>query len=228
MPEVESPIGPVYHLGPIDVCNNALDEIGQNTIDSFTDGTPASEACKVFFPSNLKAMLSKADYKFASRRVYLPELSQERILQILGGFGSGGFGGGGFGGGGTEITVTAVPGPYNRWYGLPNNCIKPRRINGSDSFTWALKGRILMTNIAPVYLDYGAYVDDPNTWEGTFQSAFEKWLASRLSARLLHDLKMAAGLYAEYRELEADAMAVNSLFGTPEKLTSNAFIFQRE
>jgi len=228
MPETESPIGPTFDISIVDVCNNALDQIGHDPIGSFNEDSTAADACRRFFPSNLKAMIRDHKWRFAMRRVYLPQMAQEQIFQILAGFGSGGFGGGGFGGTVATVTVTAIPGPLVYWYALPANCIKPWRINGDDASVFAVQGRILMSDESPVYVDYSAYVDDPNLWPGDFQVAFEYWLASRLAQRLPKDLKLAGQLYSAYKDQCAQAMQTDSQVGTPEILVSNALIWGRE
>jgi hypothetical protein len=106
--------------------------------------------------------------------------------------------------------------------------VRARRINGDDCYAFTIEGRILMTNYTPVYLDYGAYIDDPNIWDGWFQSPYEMFLSSRLAAKLTGNLKLAASLYAEYVDLNKEGKAIDSQTGTPEVLQSNAFTSQRE
>ena len=188
----EKSIGPVFQLSVVDVCNNSLDQIGQEPIASLDEGSAAGRACRRYFPTLLRAMLRDHKWNFAKRRVYLPQITQTEIIAILTGFGGGGFGGGGFGGAQQDLTITAVPGPYTYWYGTPNNMVRAWQINSDPSQGFEIEGRILMTAHTSVLLEYEAYIDDPNVWDGMFQMAFETALASRLCLRLIKDAKEAA------------------------------------
>jgi hypothetical protein len=226
---LEIQVSPPYALSPVDVCNNALDQLAQEPIDSFDDGTPASKACRRYFPSILRAMLRDHKWNFAYRRVYLPQLSQEIIRQILSGFGGGGFGEGGFGGEQTTITVVGVTALYFPfWFSTPNNMVRAWRINHTDKSQFKIEGRILQSNESPVLLEYEAYIDDPNVWDGMFQMAFESFLASRLSLRLTKDQKQAAVLYSAYQQQVGEAKASDGQEGTPERISVDTFIEIRE
>lgn len=225
---MDIPLAPIYNVSQTDICNNAWNLIGQGEIGDMADDTPQGAMCRRQFPSLLSAMLRDHDWTFNRRRTYLPQLSPDQIMRILGGFGSGGFGGGGFGGGSqVEITLAEPVGDYNFWYFLPNNFLRAWQINNTDDCKYTIEYGTLLTDESPVLLRYGAYVDDPNLWDAMFRMAFETLLAARFASRIPGDLALAAALKDE--ALGNPAKGIVGLFSQAKSVvgqegTVNAYI----
>jgi hypothetical protein len=61
-------------MGPVDVCNVALGEIGQRVrIGSFTDNSPAANAAQLFYTSKVQALIRAANWGFTRAQITLTQ-----------------------------------------------------------------------------------------------------------------------------------------------------------
>ena len=62
-------------VSKIDICNQGLVLIGANTIASFTDNTVESKVSNQLYETTLRAMLTKARWRFATKQAQLTKLA---------------------------------------------------------------------------------------------------------------------------------------------------------
>jgi hypothetical protein len=66
-------------VSKIDICNQGLVLIGANTIASFTDNTVESKVANQLYETTLRALLTKARWRFASKQQQLSKLSTDPL-----------------------------------------------------------------------------------------------------------------------------------------------------
>ena len=66
-------------VSKIDICNQGLVLIGANTIASFTDNTVESKVSNQLYETTLRAMLTKARWRFASKQAQLTKLATDPL-----------------------------------------------------------------------------------------------------------------------------------------------------
>lgn len=138
----------------ISMCNQALSEVGSETITSFNDGTAASESCKTHYDSVLRELLEKRYWSFAMRRQTLVALVEPQKYG------------------------------FANSYLLPSDCIRVKGIESSDGRTyagWVNENGRIYTNFDDVNINYLSINTPSEYFTGSFESAFVYLLASRLA-----------------------------------------------
>ena len=160
----------------VDLCNNALDLIGQGThIDDLEDGSREADQCKRLFPVTVERMLDAANFSFARK--------DEVITSDY-------------------LLPDAVSVPWKHTFKLPADVMRILFLSplnaGSESETIGYEGlirfglrlydgqKVFTTDAeAPFVLHYQAFVDDPALFSPSFCQALEYALAARLAANFV-------------------------------------------
>lgn len=164
----------------IDICNNALDLIGQGIhIKSFDDVSKEADLCKRTYQSTIDRCLTKYNFSFARK--------DELITN-------------------SYLLADVVSIPYKYTYKLPSDVMnilyleryakgKDETINNKDEIKFNFRvvnindipTRCIVTNTeAPFVIQYQAFIDDPNLFSVQFTEAVEYILASRFASALIH------------------------------------------
>jgi hypothetical protein len=187
---------------PVDVANISLLEIGNRvSINSFSDATPAAQACRVLYTSKIQALLRAANWSFARAQL---SLTQWKAAIVNG-----------------AISPTPPPQPWYYSYLYPPDCLKMRFIQPTvvtaaagtplttgGSGTWVypqvptaipfVEGtdfdinnnpiRVLLTNVFQAQAIYTRDLSQtPDLWDSLFMTAATALLASFLIAALAND-----------------------------------------
>ena len=146
------------------ICNSALSKLGNNRINSLTEGTPAANLCLEQYGKLRDHLLRSHDWNFAASRVKLAQLSSTPA----------------FG--------------YGYQYALPSDWMRTISVHPGDSRkghitdyateSTAAEGRVVRTDYPDIYLRYVRKVEDPNVMDPAFREALAWRLAMELAAPL--------------------------------------------
>ena len=146
------------------ICNSGLSKLGNNRINSLTEGTPAANLCLEQYDKLRDEMLRAHDWNFAASRVKLAQLS-----------------------------ATPAFG-YDYQYALPSDWMRTISVHPDDegavyladyaTESTADEGRVLLTDYTDVYMRYVRKVEDPNVMDPAFREALAWRLAVELAVPL--------------------------------------------
>jgi hypothetical protein len=163
-------------MNEVDVCNQALSQLGVNNIQALTEATKEARQCKLFYPISRDTVLESHDWGFARKRLVLA-LSTEVVTdwdyvyqypsdclkarKILDETGAS-----------TGTIFDLEVGQY-----------KP---TGTVEFEVATVGgsQVVLTNKADAELVYTAKITDANLFSSAFVSALSYYIASNLAIPL--------------------------------------------
>lgn len=171
----------------IQICNNALDLVGQGrTIKTLSETeSRESQLCKRLFQITVDRLLDQNDFTFARK----DEIINDTYLVYID----------------EEKTQLANSIPWKYTYNIPSDCMRILRlaplgytsstetIGFTDFIRFDLRNfknkRCLVTDEAPSFsMHYQAYVTDPTLFTPSFQECLEYALASRLASSLIKDV----------------------------------------
>ena len=142
----------------IDICNQALSEIGANRITGISDPSLEATQCKLHYLPVLRHMLFVRQWTFATKRRELAESTNPPA----------------FG--------------YARSFTLPADCLKVRRCSdgaGHVNRDWIVEDKAISTNEAVCFIEYTQYQQDSSVYPGPFEQCFVHLLASRLAVPIM-------------------------------------------
>lgn len=164
----------------VDICNNALDLIGQGIhIKGFDDQTKEADLCRRNYQQIVDRCLTKFNFSFARK--------DELITN-------------------SYLVSDVVSIPYKYTYKIPSDVMnilylerysksKDETINNKDTIKFNFRvvkinnvpTRCIVTNIEdPFVIQYQAFIDDPNLFSVQFTEAVEYMLGARLASALIH------------------------------------------
>lgn len=164
----------------VDICNNALDLIGQGIhIKGFDDQTKEADLCRRNYQQIVDRCLTKFNFSFARK--------DELITN-------------------SYLVSDVVSIPYKYTYKIPSDVMnilylerysksKDETINNKDTIKFNFRvvkinnvpTRCIVTNIeAPFVVQYQSFIDDPNLFSVQFTEAVEYMLGARLASALIH------------------------------------------
>lgn len=200
---------------PTDVANEALLAIGARaTISSFSDPSPAAQACSIIYAPKIRMLLRAANWNCARRQVNGTLLKSLYINGVL--------------------STNPPPQPFSYEYGYPSDCLKLRFVPytwcqntgtspplttgggiypvqhnftrfvpfvvGLDADINNIQQRVVLTNQKNALLVYTADISNtPDLWDSQFQQAVVATLGSFLvnpltrNAALMNEMSSAAG-----------------------------------
>lgn len=137
-----------------DICNLALDRIGEPMISDFAENSPNAITCRRHYEAVRDSLLRSHPWNFATGRAQLTADS------------------------------TAPEFGYSYSYQLPVDCLRELTLNGVEAkkceASYTIEGRKLLTDASEARITYVKKVEDPND----FDSLFSDVLAFRLAAAI--------------------------------------------
>ena len=189
------------------ICNSALSKLGNNRINSLTEGTPAANLCLEQYGKLRDHLLRSHDWNFAASRVKLAQLSSTP----------------GFG--------------YDYQFALPSDWMRTISIHPGDSRrqhitdyateSTAAEGRVVRTDYADVYLRYVRKVEDPNVMEPAFREALAWRLAMELAVPLAKSGSLRDRMAAGFEDALAIAKSIDGQDDPPQGLPDGSWIMVR-
>jgi len=163
----------------VDVCNLALGALGSRAkIASLTENSQEARYCNTYYAQSRDAVLEEIDWPFAAQQQSLALLEEN---------------------------------PTQDWgysYGMPNNCLKARKIVQVDRmanpvpFTIAanaaLSSKIIMTDQKDAILRYTGKITVPNMFAPSFVAAMAAKLAAFIAMPITRNIKIADSMGKQY------------------------------
>lgn len=158
----------------IDICNSALDKLGEKPIVSLDDGNKAANLCTRNWPLIRDQLLRDHPWNFAIKRTNLAPES------------------------------TTPDWGYTAQFVLPDDCLKVVEVKDMTSDEYAIEnnGRIL-ANATVLYIRYVYRAEDPNDYDSQFIDAVSLRLAIQLCESLTQNTTKKTELRDEYIEVLA-------------------------
>lgn len=225
-------------LSDVDLCNLALDQIGQTNISSLNDGSDAAAKCSRNYNQSVRYVLRSGRWKSARVKLQLAQRTDLKDPSVTATT-TGAAVGTPVGGWPPGATYTVVSdGADPTWNGpeygdpqmayafqLPQDYLRLVRFNDVDSATtsypfWEIRADILWTNQTSAFLEYvrdvtmpgvtGANPPTIGTLDPDLQEVIVKGLAARLAWVFQQSQRLQAQLKQEYDLLLSRALAVDS------------------
>ncbi len=195
-----------------DLINDALTQIGANTIVGIDDGTTNANHAKRLYPALRDDLQRLVHWRFNCARI---ELAQDAIPPLF---------------------------EFAFQYTLPPDLLKIREFNGAlisttaislfhghghihEQFRYKIEGRKLLTNMGEAKIVYSRREEDPTLWDPMFYQLLATWLGSKLALAITKDeAKATSMLKAAMEVLMPMAVAVDGQEGSVEPYISDALI----
>lgn len=189
------------------ICNSALSKLGNNRINSLTEGTPAANLCLEQYGKLRDHLLRSHDWNFAASRVKLAQLSSTPE----------------FG--------------YDYQYALPSDWMRTISVHPGDSRRQHItdyatesteaEGRVLRTDYPDVYLRYVRAVEDPNVMDPAFREALAWRLAMELAVPLAKSGSLRDRMAAGFEDALAIAKSIDGQDDPPQALPDGSWVAAR-
>lgn len=186
----------------VGIANAALRLIGENTITSFTDGSPEANFIADRYEEVRDSLLRSHNWNFAVKRRKLAQLSASPA----------------FG--------------WDYQYQLPSDWLRTVSVHDNDAGVGALNYREengkLLTNAPEVYLRYVARVTDPNLMPPDFREALAYRLAVEGAITLVQSTTVWDRMERRATEMIKRARSSDALGDHPEPLQQGSWITRRQ
>lgn len=211
---------------PEDVVNEALDEIGVDTISDMSDGSKAANVATRVYDPMLRGMHAAAPWNFARK---------ESQMSLLGDAG------------GQYVPNTKVPTPWSYMYEWPVDCVHVRYIKDLGAYALADDGtplyappawnrpapfvvtniaipndvasswdtieghdpestRVILCNQLGAIIVYTGIIQYPDNWDALFHRAFVAALAARFAVPCMADKKLAFQIRGQQIQIAKEAL----------------------
>lgn len=151
----------------IDVCNIALDKLGQTPIVSLADGTKASNLCDRNWVPIRDEVLRTHPWNFAMTRASLAP------------------------------STTAPSWGFNNAFPIPSDCLRLIEIKDSSSFDYQIENDQILADDSILYIRYIYQVTDPNKYDSMFVNVVATRLAIQMCESLTQSNSKKAALVQE-------------------------------
>ncbi|WP_022662160.1 hypothetical protein [Paucidesulfovibrio longus] len=182
----------------IEICNNALQDLGEDPISSLVEGNKAARLCNQRWPSVRDAVLRAHPWNCA--------MSQAELAANLG----------------------APLWKWRCRYELPADFLRIVGVVDSrqnEVARWEIQGRhILCDEDAPIYIAYVRRETDPQRFDALLSEAFSARLAAVLAYPLTGSTSLAREYWDVYNEKVLEARGVDAREGVAESVAPNAWL----
>jgi hypothetical protein len=152
----------------IDVCNKALDKVGQNPITSLTDGTKAANLCLRNWPLIRDQVLRDHPWNFAVKRAVL------------------------------AASGTAPVWGFTAKFPFPSDLLRLIEVRDLSTGEYQIEDRDIHADGTVLYIRYISQVTDPNTFDALFVDTVATRLAAELCEALTQSTSKKKALFDEY------------------------------
>ena len=164
----------------LEIYNMALGFCGTRTVGSPNERTPEAIQCELFWDRARRDTLRDYPYRFAVRRLRLPEKEMPEVYA----------------------------GEWSHCYGLPDTCLKVVRVHdgrrrGVSKTPYAIQrgdeGEMLLCDVEQALADCVVDVEDIATWDDSFVSCMARKLACLICVPLCKGEQKLNGLVQLYQ-----------------------------
>lgn len=182
----------------VEICNNALQDLGEDTITSLTDNNKPARVCNQRWPATRDAVLRAHPWNCAMAQAELAAGADAPIWKW-------------------EYRYQ-LPADFLRIVSLVN--AEQRRIT-----EWEVQGGIILCNEeAPLFISYVRRETDPQRYDALLTEALSARLAATLAYPLSGSTSLGQSFWEMYREKILEARGVDAREGVPESVVPNSWI----
>lgn len=181
----------------VDICNRALDKLGQGSITSLEDGTKSANLCIRNWPLIRDQVLRDHPWNFAIKRVTLaPDVAEP----VWG---------------------------FNYKSPLPTDCLRVIEIRDLSQGDYQIEGRAVLSNEDVLYTRYISRITDPNEYDALFQDAAASRLAVELCESLTQSNTKKEILIQEYDMILTMAKRADGQENPPARFEEDLWLLSR-
>ncbi|QGY39665.1 hypothetical protein GM415_05880 [Pseudodesulfovibrio cashew] len=182
----------------IEICNNALLDLGEDSIMSLGDESKAAGLCNHRWPAVRDAVLRTHPWNCAMTQAELAAATAAPLWKC----------------------------EYK--YTLPTDFLRIVRIVGQDStpvMDWEIQGGIILCNEeAPIYISYVRRETDPRQYDALLAETFSARLAATLAYPLSGSTSLAQACWRTYQDKLSEARGVDAREGVPESVVPTGWL----
>lgn len=186
----------------VQICSDALGQLGESPIMSLDDQTKAARLCKRFYPDLRDAVLRAYPWRCAIAFQTLNPLAGSSIIS-----GSG----------------------YAYTYQLPTDpfCLRALLLNGDPSIKWERVGNKIITDEPSITLKFIKRITDPGEYDALLMDALIARLAQILAYPITGDKKMGITAWELYMSKISEARFIDSVEGSTQEVISDDLLSVR-
>ncbi len=172
----------------IELCNNALSDLGEEGIASLADNTKAARLCNQRWPAVRDAVLRAHPWNCASAQAEL------------------------------AASAAPAGWRYQEAFPLPADCLRVLSVcsGGSDVDAWEVQaGAVLCDQPGPLQVLYIRRIDDPRLFDPLLCEALTARLAATLAYPITASTSLAQSFWAHYAEKLREARGVDAREASP-------------
>lgn len=155
----------------VDICNDALDRLGQNPIISLDDGNKPANVCKRMWPIARDALLRLHPFNFAVARAALAPSS------------------------------TAPAWGFAYQHPLPSDCLRVIEVRDLRKSEYQVEKRNILTDESVLYIRYVFREEDPNQYDSLFVKVAAIFLAYNMCESFNQSDRKRESLMQEFNDL---------------------------
>lgn len=181
----------------IDICNSALDKVGQTPIMSLTDGNKAAKLCNRHWPLVRDKVLRACGWNFATVRAVLAP------------------------------SVTAPAWGFGKSFPLPSDLLRLVEVRDHTTDEYQVEGRSILADDSVLYIRYVTRIEDPNVYDSMFCEAAALALAVELCEPMTQSTSKRQDLVRLYDEAITEAKGVDAQENPPARFEEDSWIAVR-
>ncbi len=182
----------------IEICNNALLDLGEEAIMSLGDESKAAGLCNHRWPAVRDAVLRAHPWNCGMAQAELAAAAAAPLWK------------------------------WEFQYTLPTDFLRITQLVGTDGNTiadWEIQGGIILCNeAAPIYISYVRRETDPRKYDALLGEALSARLAATLAYPLSGSTSLAQAYWEVYQNKLAEARGVDAREGVPESVTPTSWL----
>ena len=185
----------------VDICNEALNLLGANTISSLTEATTTAVLCNRIYDTEVDYLLRQHNWNVAVREANLAAVVGTPVVGWL-------------------YKFLMPTDPY---------CLRVLNVydTADDDQDFQCRGRHIYADVSAIDILYIGRVTDPNEFDSMLMKTLVDLLAYRLAFPVTRSTETATTMFTAFRNSLADAMSVDSQEGTPEQIQSEDLLDAR-
>lgn len=176
----------------IEICNNALQDLGEDPVMSLVDDCKAARLCNQRWAATRDAVLRAHPWNCCMAQAELAAGAETPLWR------------------------------WERQYSLPPDCLRVLQVVGMDGTEvkdWEIQGSVILCNDeAPLFISYVCREIDPKKYDALLSETLSARLAAALAYPLSGSTSLANAFWTAYQEKLSEARGVDAREGVSEPI----------